>query len=266
MNNETGESVSNCNVKSAEESKYRYTGQEYDEETDLHNYKARFYDSMLMRFYSVDPAEEQASPYTYVANNPVMLVDPSGKVMTEALKKLPQIREISKTKYGKQYITNLENSKITFSLGDSFDGEENGRVKKITKNGEVVEVRFEFNKETFLFDYSDTKDDDTKLKFFLNVKTTFHEILHAQDIINGITSEQAIYVPEKVYRWKNVLNETAKNLYLNSLNRNLNKPNKELKDLSYIEYIMFNSHDLKSNMRYFENLGGKYEKDKLPNE
>ncbi|HPM03828.1 MAG TPA: RHS repeat-associated core domain-containing protein [Candidatus Cloacimonadota bacterium] len=31
-----------------------------------------------MRFYSVDPAEEQARPYTYCANNPVMFTDPSG--------------------------------------------------------------------------------------------------------------------------------------------------------------------------------------------
>lgn len=79
MNKESGEIVSYCVKRASEESKYRFTGQEYDEETDLHNYKARFYDSMLMRFYTVDPAEEQASPYTYVANNPVMLVDPDGK-------------------------------------------------------------------------------------------------------------------------------------------------------------------------------------------
>ncbi len=57
---------------------YLYTGQEFDEETKLYNYKARMYDSILMRFYSVDPAEEQASPYTYCKNNPIMLVDPDG--------------------------------------------------------------------------------------------------------------------------------------------------------------------------------------------
>ena len=35
-----------------------------------------------MRIYSVDPAEEQASPYTYCANNPVMLVNPDGMIKT----------------------------------------------------------------------------------------------------------------------------------------------------------------------------------------
>jgi len=35
---------------------YLYRGQELDEETGLHHYNARFYDSMLMHFSSVDPA------------------------------------------------------------------------------------------------------------------------------------------------------------------------------------------------------------------
>lgn len=62
----------------SEDISYTFTGQEYDEETGLYNYKARMYDSMLMRFYSVDPAEEQASPYAYCANNPIIFTDPTG--------------------------------------------------------------------------------------------------------------------------------------------------------------------------------------------
>lgn len=34
---------------------YRYTGQEFDEELGLYNYRARIYNPMLGRFYSVDP-------------------------------------------------------------------------------------------------------------------------------------------------------------------------------------------------------------------
>lgn len=33
---------------------YRFTGQEYDAESGLHNYRARLYDSDLGRFYAVD--------------------------------------------------------------------------------------------------------------------------------------------------------------------------------------------------------------------
>jgi RHS repeat-associated protein len=57
---------------------YQYTGQEYDSELDLHNFRARFYDSDLMRFYAVDPMEEFASSYLFCGNNPIMFIDPSG--------------------------------------------------------------------------------------------------------------------------------------------------------------------------------------------
>ncbi|HQH50678.1 MAG TPA: RHS repeat-associated core domain-containing protein [Candidatus Cloacimonadota bacterium] len=62
----------------SEESAYRYTGREYDEETGLHNFRARLYDSTLMRFYQVDPAEQFASPYVYCGNNPIGYSDPTG--------------------------------------------------------------------------------------------------------------------------------------------------------------------------------------------
>ena len=63
----------------SEESAYRYTGREYDDETGLHNFRARLYDSTLMRFYQVDPAEQFASPYVYCGSNPIGLVDHDGK-------------------------------------------------------------------------------------------------------------------------------------------------------------------------------------------
>jgi len=63
----------------SEMSAYRYTGREYDDETGLHNFRARLYDSVLMRFYQVDPAEQFASPYVYCGNNPIGLVDPDGE-------------------------------------------------------------------------------------------------------------------------------------------------------------------------------------------
>ncbi|MCF8297124.1 MAG: RHS repeat-associated core domain-containing protein [Saprospiraceae bacterium] len=60
-------------------SSYQYTGQEYDDEVDLHNFRARFYDSDLMRFYAVDPAMSDASPYLFCGNNPISYVDPDGE-------------------------------------------------------------------------------------------------------------------------------------------------------------------------------------------
>ncbi len=61
-----------------------FTGQRLDDETGLYYYESRYYDPELGRFISADtmvPAagDPQAfNRYTYVRNNPVILVDPDG--------------------------------------------------------------------------------------------------------------------------------------------------------------------------------------------
>uniref|UniRef100_A0A914DJS4 RHS repeat-associated core domain-containing protein n=1 Tax=Acrobeloides nanus TaxID=290746 RepID=A0A914DJS4_9BILA len=59
---------------------YRYTGQEWDEETGLYNYHARLYDLNIGRFYQLDPKAQYFSPYKYAGNSPVSLVDPDGEI------------------------------------------------------------------------------------------------------------------------------------------------------------------------------------------
>lgn len=58
---------------------YGYTGREPDA-TGLTYYRARYYHAGLGRFLTRDPAGmvDSVSPYAYVANNPVNLVDPFG--------------------------------------------------------------------------------------------------------------------------------------------------------------------------------------------
>lgn len=55
-----------------------FTGQRWEPTLGLYDFKARFYDPLTGRFIAPDPAEEFASPFSYVANQPNMLVDPSG--------------------------------------------------------------------------------------------------------------------------------------------------------------------------------------------
>ncbi len=60
---------------------YRFTGKEQDCETGLYYYGARYYDSRLGRFLSVDPLADQFpshSPYNYTFNNPLKYTDPTG--------------------------------------------------------------------------------------------------------------------------------------------------------------------------------------------
>ena len=63
-------------------SRYTFSGKERDEETGYSYFGARYYNSDLSIWLSVDPMADKypgLSPYTYCANNPVKLVDPDGR-------------------------------------------------------------------------------------------------------------------------------------------------------------------------------------------
>ena len=60
---------------------FRYTARDYDSETGLHYYRARYYDSLFGRFLSEDPLHFNGGSfnfYPYVANNPPNYSDPDG--------------------------------------------------------------------------------------------------------------------------------------------------------------------------------------------
>jgi len=61
--------------------RFSFTGKELDE-SGLHFFDARYYDSDLGKFISVDPVEGELA-YGYVMNNPMNLVDPDGKASVE---------------------------------------------------------------------------------------------------------------------------------------------------------------------------------------
>jgi len=69
-------------------SAYAYTGREWDKETGLYYYRARYYDPMEGRFISKDPIGIAGgiNLYGYVQNNPVMMTDPTGESATDLVK------------------------------------------------------------------------------------------------------------------------------------------------------------------------------------
>src|SRR5262249_11124672 len=56
---------------------FRYTGREWDAETGLYYYRARYYDPASGRFVNEDPLQFSAGPnfYAYAGNGPVNRVD-----------------------------------------------------------------------------------------------------------------------------------------------------------------------------------------------
>lgn len=72
---------------SSNSSSYQYTGRENDG-TGLYYYRNRYYHPQLQRFVSEDPIEfggGDVNLYGYVANNPVLYVDPTGLTHAERL-------------------------------------------------------------------------------------------------------------------------------------------------------------------------------------
>ena len=73
---------------------YQFTGQENDKETGLYYYYARYYDSILGRFISQDPWQgdiqdpQSLNKYSYVKNNPVKYVDPTGETVELVAKQI----------------------------------------------------------------------------------------------------------------------------------------------------------------------------------
>ncbi len=78
---------------------YKYNGKELDQMhgLNLYDYSARYYESAIGRFTTVDPLAEKyysISPYVYCSNNPILRIDPNGLTDFTFNKKTGEVKQI----------------------------------------------------------------------------------------------------------------------------------------------------------------------------
>ena len=78
------------------DSRYLYTGREFDEEIGLYYYRARYYNATTGRFLSEDPIRFSAGDvnlYRYVNNKPTLTTDPTGLIDPKDKEQIKKIAE-----------------------------------------------------------------------------------------------------------------------------------------------------------------------------
>ena len=123
-----GETLRSYTVSSGQNDKYKFTEKERDIETGYDYFGARYYDSRIGRWLSVDPLADKYpgwSPYNYTLNNPINAIDPDGRFPIDIHAKI--ITEVKnmlgiKTSYRAEYVWNWIIDIPLFFTPFHFDG------------------------------------------------------------------------------------------------------------------------------------------------
>jgi len=93
---------------SSEDLPYKFNGKQFDEETGMYYYGARYYEPRLSLWMSCDPLQERKAGFTtyaYCENNPVKLFDPDGKFgIPTHVKLVSQALKTANTSKGKSWM------------------------------------------------------------------------------------------------------------------------------------------------------------------
>jgi RHS repeat-associated protein len=91
------------------DSRYKFTAKELDNETNYTYFGARYYDSDISIWLSVDPLAAKyphQSNYMYCSGNPVMRIDPDGMDEWEVNKKTGEVKWIKESEKHQLYVVN----------------------------------------------------------------------------------------------------------------------------------------------------------------
>jgi len=135
------------------DSRYKFTAKELDNETNYTYFGARYYDSDVSIWLSVDPMAGKypaLSPYAYCANNPIILVDPDGREIRIYYKEKRGIgRLFERAKYisytegmnytgDNKFVSNSVNS-LNYIYNNNADVE--GIIHQSVSTSEIVKIK-----------------------------------------------------------------------------------------------------------------------------
>jgi RHS repeat-associated protein len=165
-----------CSAAEVGLKRYRYTGKERDEETGFTYYGARYCAPWLGRWVSCDPAElvDGTNVYQYVRCNPMILVDPQGRLSTENQEFIKAAKqtlssEIKSTKTALDKIHRITEDKVNKGLatikatakrqGMSLEeAKERFREKERTQNRRTMQLEDSISRVSDLLKYYETQN------------------------------------------------------------------------------------------------------------
>jgi RHS repeat-associated protein len=149
---------------------YTFSGKEKDVETGYGYFGARYYDSKLSVWLSVDPMSDKypnMSPYNYCANNPVILVDPDGRFFVSKADKM--IANLYSLKL--DIITASVSALLKINPNDSELKDRLDELKAAKK--EFIELK---NDRTIGISLKEFKDDESATTEYSEYKNGVHYI------------------------------------------------------------------------------------------
>ena len=174
MGESTGETYSN---------KYRFNGKEnlipvrtdYPVDLSWYDYGARFYDPQIGRWHSIDPLAEKdisISPYNYVSNNPILLIDPTGESSSPYYDEFGNYLGVDEKGFSGQIMTTSQKS------WKEADADKNNVVNSKTIGEKADTKKFDINSKL---------TDDAKVNVISNV-------LSNTELPNGSTLKRSDFV------------------------------------------------------------------------
>ncbi|QTY28294.1 RHS repeat-associated core domain-containing protein [Flavobacterium sp. CS20] len=148
--------------------RYKYNGKEFDQETGNYYYGARYYNPKNSLWLSVDPLAEERpgmTPYNFVQNNPLNRIDPDGALDMEVQQPLDD--------YKLDKDGNITLIKTTDDNFDTLVDSDDVYVGKVNKGYLSDGLNIEEN--GLLLDVKDKKDFHSYMKFTLDLSVAVNK-------------------------------------------------------------------------------------------